>query len=469
MNESELKKLIENDESETAEFKKSTAQLEKALKAVCGFLNNKGGAVFFGIDGKKIAGQDVSDSTLKSISQKIRQRIKPEVSPDIRVLEIGGKKIIEVKIKEGGNKPHYLDGIAYKRIGSENPIIPPDELERIILEKKKRYWDSEICEGAGLDDIDGDFAREFFIPRYESLTERKTAGSDKNLLEALSCVKNGKPTNAGILLFGKDPQRFFPNSYIALARYKGKQEGIERLDYKEFAGNLFSQIDGCDRYVKEHVAVMSRILPQKVEREDIPEYPWFSLRELITNSVCHRDYSERGSKITIKMFDGRIEFYNPGGFYKGITPENIAEKQHSRNPVISKVLAKVKYIEELGEGWNKILDEHKAHPLKPKMPEIKADEYSVLVIIYSTKEKFEKGTSEINERQKKAIDYARNKGKITNEEYQKIADAAKKTATRDLQNLVSRGVFIKTGRTGKGVYYTLNPEFKGDIRGHKGT
>lgn len=468
MGESELLKIVEKDESETVEFKRSTAQMERALKAICAFLNHNGGTVLFGIEDKKVVGQEVSDLTLKSISQKIRQRIKPEISPEIKVLEIEGKKIIEVRIKEGSNKLYYLDGIAYRRVGSENVMISPDELKRIILEKK-RYWDSEICENAKLDDIDWGFVKKFFIPKYESLTNRKTAGNEKNLLEALNCIKNNAPTNAGIVLFGKDPQKFFPNSYIALARYRGKQEGIERLDYKEFAGNLFNQIDSCDKYIKEHIAVMSRILPQRVEREDIPEYPWYSIRELITNAVCHRDYSEGGSKAIVKMFDDRIEYYNPGGFYKGITPENIAEKQYSRNPAISKALAKVKYIEELGEGWNKILDEHKAHPLKPKMPKIKADEYSVLVAIYSTKGKFETGTSELNERQKNAIERVRSAGKITNAEYQETENTTKKTATRDLQDLVRRGIFAKAGTTGKGVYYTLKPGFKGDIRGHKGT
>ena len=154
----DTKEIIENGESETTEFKKSTAQLEKALKSICGFLNHRGGVVYFGVDNGKVVGQEVSDSTLKSISQKIRQKIKPEVTPEVKVLEIVGKRVIEVMVKEGANKPYYLAGIAYKRIGTENPIISPEELERTILERRTRYWDSEICEEASLDDIDeGDF------------------------------------------------------------------------------------------------------------------------------------------------------------------------------------------------------------------------------------------------------------------------------------------------------------------------
>lgn len=95
------------------------------------------------------------------------------------------------------------------------------------------------------------------------------------------------------------------------------------------------------------------------------------------------------------------------------------------------------------------------------MPKIAADELSILVTLFSAKEKFEKGTSGMNERQKKAMEYTRRKDKITNSEYQKINKTTKKTSTRDIQDLVRREVLFRKGRTGKGVYYTLNPIYKG--------
>ena len=108
-----LSELVKKGESEEVEFKKSTAQLDRALKSVCSFLNHKGGRVYFGISKGKIVGQAVSDQTLKSVSQKIRQRIKPEITPGIEVLEVEEKRIIEVIISEGKNKPYFLDGICY--------------------------------------------------------------------------------------------------------------------------------------------------------------------------------------------------------------------------------------------------------------------------------------------------------------------------------------------------------------------
>ena len=388
------------------------------------------------------------------------------------ILNAEGKKVVVIEVKESAEKPVFFKNHAYKRVGKTNQMISSSELRKLAKESGERvYWGEQICKEASLENIDWEFVKNFFIPEYEKFSKKRIVGTPEDLLEALSCIKikEGKPTNAGILLFGRNPLEFFRNSYIALARYKGKKEGVERLDYKEFFGNLFRQVDECDKYIKENIAIMSRLLPHKVEREDIPEYCWFSIRELITNAVCHRDYEDQGSKVIVKTFYDRIEFYNPGGLPKGITPENILIRQYSRNPIIANALAKVKYIEELGEGWNKIIDEHRNHPLKPKLPKIISDKYSILVILYSVREKFEKKTTELNERQKRAIRYLRRNERITNKEYQEINKTTKKTATRDLQELVGLEILIKSGRTGRGVHYVLNPTYKGDTRGHKGT
>ncbi len=365
MYESELKKLIEKDESETAEFKKSTAQLDKALKAVCGFLNNKGGNIYFGIDeNRKVIGQEVSDSTLKSISQKIRQRIKPEISPEIGVLDIGEKNIIEVKIKEGNNKPYYLDGIAYKRIGAENPAAAPEELERIILGKKKRYWDSDICEGAGLEDIDGEKLRWFLRKaKIERNFDVEAETPIKEALERLELVKNEKLTNAAVLLFGKNPQKFFLQSKVRCARYKGNAP-IDFIDMKIIEKNLFNQVDASEKFMLTHIKKAAKIV--MFEREEAWEYPPDALREAIVNAVCHRDYSV-SSDITVGIFDDRVEISDPGKLPDPLTPEDLKKihKSIPRNPLIANAFFLIKNIEQWGKGTNKIVAWCKEHGLKP--------------------------------------------------------------------------------------------------------
>lgn len=131
----------------------------------------------------------------------------------------------------------------------------------------------------------------------------------------------------------------------------------------------------------------------------------------------------------------------------------LTEKQFSRNPVISRVLAKVKYIEDLGEEWNKIIYEHKNHQLKPRMPKVKADEYSVLVIIYSAKDKFDIGKLGLNERQINVLGLMVNeKHKMTIKNYSGMFSISKKTAKRDMGKLMMLNLIIKRG-VKKGAYF----------------
>ena len=238
----------------------------------------------------------------QSVEFKESLRLKEEIGETVSAFSNTNEGVVLVGVSD---KNH-----AYKRVGKTNQRISSSELRKLAKESGERvYWDEQICKEASLEDIDWEFVKNFFIPGYEKFSEGRIKGTPEELLEALSCIKEGKTTNAGVLLFGENPRKFFRNSYIALARYKGKMEGVERLDYKEFRGNLFHQIDECDKYIKEHIAIMSWLLPHKVEREDIPEYCWFSIRELVTNAVCHRDYEDQGSKVIAKIFPDRIEFY----------------------------------------------------------------------------------------------------------------------------------------------------------------
>ena len=208
---------IENKESEKVEFKKSLAQLDDGLKAVCAFLNHKGGIVYFGINDKgEIAGTDVSAGSLKEISQKVRQQIKPEVTVGVKEVRIKGKSIIKVSIPEGTNKLYFYKGIAYKRVGTENIPIPPDELKKMILELKPP-WDKEICKDATLKDIDEEKVRSFLsTAKYERRLELDPKTSVKEALHKLELIKGSKLTNAAVLLFGKNPQKFFYFLYLLL-------------------------------------------------------------------------------------------------------------------------------------------------------------------------------------------------------------------------------------------------------------
>ena len=452
----DIEKIIRSGESETVEFKASLAETKQIIETLSAFSNGGGGMVYVGVDDRgSVRGVDIGKSTLENLANEIKRNTDPPLFPSIYIEVLDGKEVICIEVNESPTKPMFAFDKVFKRVGKTNQRITSNEIRKIFSEGLENKWDSQLLPSASLDDIDWEFVTNFYIPRYERRTKTKIRGKPEPLLVTLGCVKDGAPTNGGILLFGKNPQRFFINSYIALARYKTTDVSTERLDYKEFQGNIYHQIDKCDRYIFEHIAMMSKQYPGIVEREDIPEYGLFTIRELITNAVCHRDYRDQSSKIIIKIFSDSIEFFNLGGLPKNITIKNITEQQYSRNPVIARSLAKIGFIEELGEGWDKILDEHGKHPLHPKMPKIGGDGTSMLVTIYSTREKMERPViGDLNERQRTALEYIKTNGRITNREYQKLNLVGNKTAYKDLSDLVDKGVLIPKGK-GRSRRYIL--------------
>ncbi|MBT9130998.1 MAG: hypothetical protein DDT42_01308 [candidate division WS2 bacterium] len=452
----EILELVKKGETEEVEFKKSTAQLDRALKSVCGFLNHKGGRVYFGISKEKIVGQDVSDQTLKSISQKSRQKIKPEISPGIKVLEIKDKKIIEIKIKEGDNKPYYLDGIAYKRVGTENVVVPPEELERIILEKRKGYFDSEICEEASLEDIDVEKVRGYV---NKAKTERNLKIDEKlpisELLERLELAKNGGLTNAAVLLFGKKPQKFFLQAETRCARFKGIKPIKPFIDMKVFGGDILDQVDKSLNFVLDHISMAVWLVSGQAAREERYEYPPDAVREAIINAICHRDYS-LPSNMQIRVFDDRIEIWGCGPLPEPLTPEDLKRKHRSipRNPLIAKCFFLIKFIEQWGTGTNDMIAACINWGLPEPMFELVTGDLVVTIRKDIFTEDYLKNLG-LNERQIKAIEYLKMNKTLTSKKYAELFSITERTARNDLKELINKRVIERKGVSDKTTYYIL--------------
>src|SRR3989338_9433806 len=149
-------------ESEKVELKPSLSQLNEIVETVVGFANSKGGTVFIGVSNTgDIIGIEIGKSTIEKLVSTIKQNTEPSQYPKIIVKTICGKSIIEVNIIESKEKPVLAFGRAFKRVGKSTLKVDKDEHERMVLEKKKVYFDALVCEGATLDDIDGEKVQRF--------------------------------------------------------------------------------------------------------------------------------------------------------------------------------------------------------------------------------------------------------------------------------------------------------------------
>lgn len=453
MDEKELKKLIERGETETAEFKGSLGLKDEIGEEVSAFSNSKGGLVFVGVNDKKeVIGVQIGKKTLSDLANYIKTHTDNHVFPKISVEEIEDKPVMVLGIKESGEKPVFFKGKAYGRIGNSTHKLSASEIRTLAKESRENfYWDGQICKEALISDINEDKIKWFLRKaKHERNFDVGEETPVNETLERLELMKDGKLTNAAVLLFRKNPQKFFLQAETRCARFKGT-EPLEFIDMKVFGGNVFDQRDNAIEFVKEHIKLHAKIV--EAERAEKWEYPIDAVREAVTNAICHRDYGI-SSNVQIRIFDDRIEIWNPGTLLNGLTIEKLKGKHESilRNPLIGKCFFLIKFVEQWGTGTNRIIKETINHGLPEPIFE---DTQSSFILIFRKYKISDEMLAELNERQRKAIDYLRAYGKITNKEYMQVnPNITVRTAFNDLSGMVEKGI-IKAAGEKKYRYYTL--------------
>jgi len=431
-------------EAQDKEFKEIWK--DEYLKTLCAFANSEGGVLYIGIrkDGTPV-GVENPEKFLEILPNKIRNKLG--IIPDIKLELMKNKEIIKIIIKPS-EMPVFYKGRFYIRSGSTTQEVNGYDLMRIIMKKHKISWDSLPSE-AGTDEID-----EATVERFKVMAKGRLAilgnESHKNILENLEFIKDGKLTNAAILLFGKNPQKFYLNSISRVGRFKTSTEILDTVIIK---GNLFEQVDALVNAIKKHINV--RYVIEDVQRKDVWDYPLPAIREACINALIHRDYMD-SAEIQIKIYDDHIWFWNPGGLPEGITIEDL-KKEHAsrpRNKLIAMTFYYAGLIERWGTGTKRIVDLCKEQGLPE--PEFKEEFGGFSVVfwkdIYNEEYLRKLGLSE---RQIKAVLYVKENGKITNREYQKINNCSRNTASNDLKKLVLKGVLKESGKKGAGSYYEI--------------
>ena len=451
-----LKKIISQGESETVEFKKSPSESKEIIKTISAFANTKGGIIFTGVSNSgKMLGVEIGKDTIERLVNQITQNTDPKVHPHITVEKIDEKQIIIIKIKESSDHLVLAFGRPYKRVGKSTLQMSKDEYERSILEKHKDklYFDSQICKEATLADIDKEKIRWFLKKaKAERNLNIDYTASPPEALKRLNLLINNKPTNTAILMFGKNPQRFFIQSEIRCARFKGIKAVKPFIDMKVIDGSIYEQIDQTEKFILFNIKKAAWIEPGKIERQEKWEYPPDAIREAIINAIAHRDYNS-SANVHISIFDDRVEIWNPGKLPPPLTPKNLKEEHKSIpvNPSLANLLFLIKYIERWGTGTNDIIKWCREEDLpEPIFKEVTGG-FAVVLRKFQIPENLE--SLELNERQKKAIEYLKKYRKITNRKYQNLCpDVNRETLRKDLNDLINKKAIIRKGEK-KGIYY----------------
>lgn len=338
-------------ERETREFKKTTREITEGIISITSILNkHHHGELFFGIknDGTPFK-FEINDSTLRDISRKVYESIKPQIFPKIEIIKIDGIDVIKVEFS-GNDVPYSAFGRYYIRVADEDRELTPSELRKIMISKE---YEENWCDKLTSYTID-DINEESLLKFYENATEcgrLPQIGFNKEiLLTKHNLLRNGFLTNAGETLFGNSKPITLKMVVFATS------ERITILDMKTIKGNIFELIEEAINFVIKNIRWRVIIDDKSMQRKEIPEIPIIALREVIINSFAHARY-DGNVQHEIDIYSNRISIINPGSFANEYSPIDFYHrdlKSYLRNESIADILYLCKDVETCGHGLKKV-------------------------------------------------------------------------------------------------------------------
>jgi ATP-dependent DNA helicase RecG len=433
-------------ESQNIEWKQSWH--DDYLKWVCGFANAVGGVIFIGRDDNGVV-THLEDyrKLLESIPNKIREHLG--IIAQVNLHQENGAHYLEI-IVPPYTVPVSLRGRYYYRTGSTKLELTGNALNEFLLQKSGKTWDNVPEAGATFDDIDTNSVQAFVKDAEKSGRMPDVSDlSTEELFEKLRLTDNGILKRGAIILFGKDPNRFYPNVMVKIGRFGTDDADLRFQETEE--GNLIQLLKNVPN-VLNHKFFTKQIDFEGMQRIEKGEYPVSALREMLLNALVHRTYM--GSMVQLRVYDNKLTLWNEGNLPEGMDLESLKRHHISRprNPIIADICFKAGYIDSWGRGTLKIINSCKEAGLPE--PAITALDGGILVSLFKDKYSIEQLKSlGLNERQITAVEYVKAKGKITNKEYQSVNEISDATASRDLKALTELGVLKISESKGAGTFY----------------
>lgn len=361
----ELLTLLNSTETYRIERTASITNMDKFQEAICAFSNDlpnsrkKGYLILGAEDNGSLSGLKVDDNLMKKIAG-IRSdgNILPLPMMSVERFEFNEGDLLVVEVSPALLPPVRYRGRTFIRIGPRRDIATESE-ERVLLEKRTSYmatFDAMPCFGTSLKDIDTSFIVQEYLPQIidpEILIQDKRPLKEQLASIHLYDMVNDCPTNACIILFGRNASFFLHGCYVQYVHFGGEDNGSEILNERQIRGSLYTVLPKLESFVKNAI-VTARPVPISMLREQIVfNYPELALRELLMNACMHRDY-QSNMPIRIYQFSNRIEILNAGGLYGEARPENFPTINDYRNPVIAEAMRGMKYVNMFNRGIQRV-------------------------------------------------------------------------------------------------------------------
>ncbi len=435
-------------ESHNIEYK--SIWKDEYLKWICGFANAQGGTIFIGKDD---TGNVIGVSNAKKLMEELPNKITSVLGivADVNLHETEQGNFIEIVVEPQPN-PVNCRGEYYYRTGSTKQELKGVALDKFLLGKQGKRWDSVPVPYVTIDDLKAetfDFFRRKGI-KSNRLDDETLTDSNEMLLNNLNLMEGKYLKRSALLLFHPNPEKFITNAYVKIGYFESDSD-LRFQD--EIHGNLFEQVEKTmDLLFTKYIKAM--ISYDGIYRVETFEYPKEAIREALHNAIAHKDYAG-ATPIQISVYKDKIMIWNYGELPENWTIDTL-QKKHSSipyNPEISNAFFRVGYIEAWGRGIRKMNEQCAAAGLPAPLYYYESLGFWVVFRkdIFNEEDLRTKG---LNQRQIKAVLYVKEKGKITNSEYQILNETSERTALRDLEEILKQGFFDRFGDR-KSTYYTL--------------
>ena len=359
----ELIELIASGEDSRTQFKRDVTNATSLAGEIVAFSNSRGGRILVGVsDQGDILGLSADD--IRRINQLVANAstnlVRPSVNPFTEnILMAGGQLVMVVNVPNGISKP-YSDnrGVFWVKSGSDKRrVTAREEIQRMLQGAELVHADGVPVEGTSIRDVDMDHFGEFFNKQFgETIDEAldKAGISISLLLNNLGLARGPALNLAGLLVFGRHPQRHRPALVIKAVSFVGNDPAGEKYrDSEDIGGSLRDMHNRAMSFITRN---LHRLQGNKdFNTEGDLEIPTVALEELVVNMLLHRDYFI-SAPWRIFIFDNRIELISPGSLPNDLTIENIRNGvSNIRNPLIASFATKEMPYRGIGTGIRRAL------------------------------------------------------------------------------------------------------------------
>lgn len=380
MTHTEIREIIRDGENSGVEFKRDGIQNHDLAKELVALSNLAGGMVLLGVEDDGSISGLVRPNLEEWVMTTCRDKIRPGIIPFFEIVKDldPGKDIAIVRVTRGFDVHslwHNNRNTYYIRVGTQSREPSPEELGRLFQQRGSFRAELRPVSGATLIDLDLRRLRDYFDRiRQQQVPPDEDEGAWRTLLLNTEVMTDEGVTVAGMLLFGRNPNRFLPHAGIDAVAFPGKEKDYAARERAALRGPMtpLLQKDGgvvenglveqAIEFVRRNTHVTAT-LEDGARRVEIPAYPPEVIREGIVNALIHRDYLLSSTDIELGIYSDRLEIISPGRLPNGITPDRMRTGcRAARNQLLKDVMRDYGYLEHLGMGIpRKIVRGMKAH------------------------------------------------------------------------------------------------------------